>query len=48
MYFDQYHIDDDDYHNFIRRKAVSVLRMINNTIGENVLNNAIQQYFTKM
>ena len=48
MHFDQYHLDDDDYHNFIKRKAVSVLRMINNTIGENVLNNAIQQYFSKM
>lgn len=47
MYFNQY-VDDMDYQNFIKRKGASILRMINSTISESVLSNAIQQYFGKM
>lgn len=48
QFFNQYHIDDNDYHNFIKRKGASILRMINNTISEPVLRHAIQKYVSKM
>jgi Peptidase family M1 domain len=48
QFFNQYHVDDTDYHNFIKRKGASILRMINSTISESVLRNAIQKYVSKM
>lgn len=48
QFFNQHHVDDIDYHNFIKRKGASILRMINNTISESVLQNAIQKYLQKM
>jgi Peptidase family M1 domain len=47
-FFNQYHVDDPDYHNFIKRKGASILRMFNSTISEPVLRNAIQKYVQKM
>lgn len=48
QYFNQQHLDDTDYYNFIKRKGASILRMISNTISEPVLRNALQKYFIKM
>lgn len=48
QFFNQYHVDDDDYHNFIKRKGASILRMFNSTISEPVLRSAIQKYVSKM
>ncbi|KAL7045799.1 hypothetical protein ACKWTF_002339 [Chironomus riparius] len=48
QYFNQQHIDDKNYYDFIKRKGASVLRMIASTISESVLQNAIQKYFVKM
>lgn len=48
QYCNQHHLDDTDYYNFIKRKGVSILRMISSTISESVLKNALQKYFIKM
>jgi aminopeptidase N len=48
MFFHQNHLDDEDYHNFVRRKGISILRMVNNTLGEKALQVAIQKYLSKM
>lgn len=48
QYCNQHHLDDTDYYNFIKRKGVSILRMISSTISEPVLRNALQKYFIKM
>lgn len=48
QYFNQYHVDDNAYHNFIKKKGASILRMFNSTISEPVLRNAIQKYFSQM
>lgn len=46
--FNQDHVDDVAYHNFIKRKGASILRMFNSTIQPSVLRNAIQKYISKM
>lgn len=48
QFCNQHHLDDNDYYNFIKRKGVSILRMISSTISETVLRNALQKYFIKM
>lgn len=48
QFFNTYHVDDNDYYNFIKRKGASILRMFNFTISEPVLRNAIQKYVSKM
>lgn len=48
QYFNQHHIDDKEYYNFIKKKGASILRMINNTLSEDMLKKAIQKYFLKM
>lgn len=46
QYFNQYHVDDDDYHNLIKMKGASILRMFNST--GIALRSAIQKYMSKM
>lgn len=48
QFFNQYHVDDDEYHDFIKKKGASILRMFNSTISEPVLRSAIQKYVSKM
>lgn len=48
MFFNQNHLYDDGYHNFIKRKGASLLRMFNLTIGSTVLRETLQRYFAKM
>lgn len=48
QFFNHHHVDDSNYHHFIKRKGASILRMFNSTISEPVLRNAIQKYVSKM
>jgi aminopeptidase N len=42
-----YNWDDIEYHMFIKQKGLSMIRMLRQILGENVLHTAIGHYFEK-